>query len=625
MAENFFCSADTQYRDPFGPVAEGTAVRFRVRTPRDWSVNGVELCVNGDDIVPIGVDLQWVAMDGDTHEWWECRWTPPAVGLYFYHFVLKTPDGPCTLSRGRGGNAVAHGGLVLPESWQLTCYAADFTTPDWLAGGVMYQIFPDRFAASGNPKSGVPDDRVLHGTWGEQPEWRPDALGRVLNNDFFGGDLAGITAHLDDLAALGVTCLYLNPIFESHSNHRYDTSDYERVDPLLGDEADLRTLCDEAKKRGIRVLLDGVFSHTGSDSRYFNRKNRYDEIGAYQSPTSPYAAWYHFRRWPDDYAGWWGFDTLPEVNETNPSYMEYITGENGILRRWLRCGVSGWRLDVADELPDEFLDALRRAVKAENAEALVLGEVWEDASNKFSYGHRRRYLLGDQLDSVMNYPFRDAILGFLHGSKSEDFHDCILRIAENYPPQVLRLLMNHFGTHDTERALTVLAGEPAGGRGRRWQSEQTLSPEARAQGLKLMRLAAVLQYCLPGVPSIYYGDEAGMEGYRDPFNRGCYPWGQEDRALVAWYAGLGKLRAQTPALVDGCYLPWHMADELLMFERRSAKSHLLCAVNRADCEQRVSLPWNWQSLPVAFGDAVIDGHTLVIPPYNCAIITKTIQ
>ncbi|MBQ3132660.1 MAG: glycoside hydrolase family 13 protein [Clostridia bacterium] len=622
MSENFFCSTDRCHRDPFGAVAEGTAIAYRVRTPRDWNVSSVLLRVANDAGGENAVSLQWAGVDGEHHEWWECRWTPPSVGLYFYDFVMQAAAGPCTLSRGRGGHAVPHGGWDKHEQWQVTCYAADFVTPDWLAGGVMYQIFPDRYAASGTPKTDVPTDRVLRDRWGEQPVWRPDERGRVLNNDFFGGDLAGITAHLDDLAALGVTCLYLNPIFESQSNHRYDTADYEKIDPLLGDENDLRTLCAEAKKRGIAVLLDGVFSHTGSDSRYFNREGRYEAIGAYQSPDSPYADWYHFRRWPDDYAGWWGFDTLPEVNETHPAYLSYITGENGILRRWLRCGIAGWRLDVADELPDEFLDRLRCAVKAEDADALVLGEVWEDASNKFSYGSRRRYLLGDQLDSVMNYPYRDAVLGFLRGGGSEDFHDRILRVAEHYPPQVLRLLMNHIGTHDTERALTVLVGEPAGDRGREWQAAQTLSPEAREHGLRLMRLAAMLQYCIPGVPCVYYGDEVGMDGYRDPFNRGCYPWGDEDIALREWYAGLGKLRAQTPALVDGSYLPWHMAEELLMFERRAAESHLLCAVNRGAWEHRVPLPENWQRVPLAFGNGFCDGRELVLPPYSGVILVK---
>ena len=328
------------------------------------------------------------------------------------------------------------------------------------------------------------------------------------------------------LKELGVTCLYFTPVFESHSNHRYDTADYSKIDPLLGSEEDLTQLCAAARKLGIRVILDGVFSHTGSDSVYFNREGRYPTQGAYNSQQSPYYPWYTFRQWPNSYDCWWNFDTLPNVNETNDSYNEYINGPQGIVRKWLKAGASGWRLDVADELPDLFLDRLHDAVKAEQPDALILGEVWEDASNKSAYGVRRRYLLGRQLDTVMNYPFRDAILGFLLGEDPARFAEAVETIVENYPPQCLNLLMNHIGTHDTERALTVLGGEPAGARGREWQAAQKLTPAQRETGVKRLKLASLIQYLLPGVPCLYYGDEAGMEGYRDPLQPGLLPLGQ---------------------------------------------------------------------------------------------------
>ena len=519
----FFNSRDLQYRAPFGAVAEHTAVTLRVRMPRDWGCRGVTLSVIQDECPPLEIACGWDGMCGDTHEWWRVSFTPDTAGLYWYAFRVEVAMGEGWLVRQADGTA-AYSPDKEGARWQLTCYEDGFTTPDWLAGGVLYQIFPDRFANSGKPKEGVPTDRVRHGSWDEAPEWRPDHNGRVWNNDFFGGDLKGIEEKLDYLQSLGVTCVYLNPIFESHSNHRYDTADYSRIDPLLGDEADLRSLTAAAKKRGIRVMLDGVFSHTGADSIYFNREGRYDGLGAYNSMHSPYAEWYHFTRWPNEYGSWWGFDTLPEVEETAPAFMEYVNGAEGVVAHWLQAGASGWRLDVADELPDEFLDALRHRVKATDPDALVLGEVWEDASNKESYGHRRRYLLGRQLDSVMNYPFRDAIFGFLLGGDSDEFIHSVWNVVENYPPQTLRLLMNHIGTHDTERALTVLGGEPSNGRGRSWQAEQSLSDKQRAVGLRRLQLATLLQFALPGVPCIYYGDEAGLEGYRDPFNRGTYPW-----------------------------------------------------------------------------------------------------
>ncbi len=608
-----FHSRCADYRSPTGAVAEHTEVFFRICIPRSWGCHGAYLLVDRDGLPRRQMGMYWAGMEGDDHEWWDIRFTPAHAGVYWYGFQLELTLGTGWLVRCPDG----HAGYSYTSSgpfWQLTCYEEDFVTPDWLAGGIMYQIFPDRFAASGKAKDRVPADRVMHGAWDEQVVWQPDDQGRVWNNDYFGGDLDGITEKLDYLQSLGVTCLYLNPIFEAHSNHRYDTADYSRIDPLLGDEAAFRRLTDEADKRGIRVLLDGVFSHTGADSVYFNRTGRYPVEGAYNSPTSPYAGWYHFRSWPDDYRSWWGFETLPEVEELAPPFMSYINGEDGIAARWLQAGASGWRLDVADELPDEFLEALRRRVKATDPDALVLGEVWEDASNKESYGHRRRYLLGGQLDSVMNYPFRQAILRFLQEGNREAFFNPVLDIVENYPPQVLRLLMNHIGTHDTERVLTLLGGEPARGRGRRWQSEETLSAEQRALGTTRLRLATLLQFALPGVPCIYYGDEVGMAGYRDPFNRGTYPWGHEDKGLLDWYRRLAAARRACPALAEGSFQPVDTGDEVVCFVRRQGASALLCAVNRSERTRSVYLPSDFAEAKAVMGEATRRGRTIHIPP-----------
>lgn len=607
-----FNSRDIAYRAPFGAVAENTSVLFRVCVPRHWGCHGAALLVNEDAKPQQSFAMFWAGMADDDHEWWDVRFAPDRAGLYWYAFRLELALGTGYLTRLPDGTA-AYSPDGVAATWQLTCYAADFATPDWLAGGIMYQIFPDRFAASGKTKSGVPTDRVVHTRWDEAVEWRADAQGRVRNNDFFGGDLDGIRQKLDYLQSLGVTCLYLNPIFEAHSNHRYDTADYARVDPMLGDEQDLHALTAEASARGMRVLLDGVFSHTGADSVYFNREGRYDTVGAYNSPLSPYAPWYRFRAWPRDYASWWGFKTLPEVEELSPAFMEYINGADGIIQKWLRCGVSGWRLDVADELPDGFIEALRARAKATDPEALVLGEVWEDASNKESYGHRRRYLLGTQLDSVMNYPFREAILGFLlHGDRTA-FFDTVMAVAENYPLPVLRLLMNHIGTHDTERVLTLLGGEPSGGRDRRWQASQTLTDEQRALGLRRLRLATLLQFALPGVPCIYYGDEVGLEGYKDPFNRATYPWGREDTALLDWYRRLGACRHACSALAEGAIHPIDTDGSVVCFERRDARGGLLVAVNRGEQECRITLPLSFARGELLIGDGRLEGETLVLP------------
>ena len=583
-----FNSRSRKYRDPLGAVADGTSIHFRITLPRELSCSAAHLIIQREGGQIQVLDLFWCGMNGNSQEWWECHFTPEEPGLYFYHFEVRTYRGSQRLSRGFAGDGIFGGN----NQWQLTVYDKNFKTPDWLEGGVMYQIFPDRFYKSQQPKGNIPSGRTFHSDWSQQPVWAPNEQGVITNTDFFGGDLRGIQEKLPYLKELGVTCLYLNPIFESHSNHRYDTADYSKIDPLLGNEEDFRSLCAEAKKLGIRVLVDGVFSHTGSDSVYFNREGRYPTQGAYNSQQSPYYPWYTFRQWPQNYECWWNFETLPNVKETEPSFNEYINGENGIIRKWLRAGASGWRLDVADELPDQFLDNLTAAAKAESPDAVVLGEVWEDASNKTAYGVRRRYLLGGQLDTVMNYPFRDAIFAFLLGGDPRNFAESVESIVENYPPQCLRLLMNHIGTHDTERALTVLGGEPAGNRGREWQAAQSLTPEQRDTALKRLRLASLIQYLLPGVPCLYYGDEAGMEGYRDPFCRGAYPWGREGKNLLQWYKGLGMLRAQEKAILGkGSYRTLYADGNLLAFERfvftEDARHSLTLVVNRSSRPQSI--------------------------------------
>ncbi len=621
-----FHSRNPKYRAPTGAVEAGSPVHFRITLPRELSCSAARLIMEREGDPAIIQDMFWCGMNGENREWWECDFTPEDTGLYFYQFEASTCRGVQRLSRGERGWAVFGG----TWRWQLTVYRAGFETPSWLEGGVMYQIFPDRFFKSDQEKTGLPAGRTYHQDWYEQPDWRPNEQGRVTNSDFFGGDLRGIAEKLPYLKSLGVTCIYLNPVFESHSNHRYDTADYSKIDPLLGTEEDFTALCQAATDLNIQVLIDGVFSHTGSDSVYFNREGRYESAGAYNSPESPYYPWYNFQNWPDQYESWWGFDTLPNVNETDESYNAFINGEDGIVRRWLRAGASGWRLDVADELPDLFIDKLSAAAKAEDSEALVLGEVWEDASNKAAYGVRRRYLLGGQLDSVMNYPFRDAIFAFLLGGDPKAFAEAVENIVENYPPQCLRLLMNHIGTHDTERALTVLGGEPAGSRGREWQSGQTLNQRQRETGVARLKLAAMLQYLLPGVPCLYYGDEAGLEGYRDPFNRACYPWGREDKELLDWYRALGAMRAeQKSILARGGYRTLRAEGNLLVMERyrlsvredldQVFRDSLLLVVNRSERPQSImGLKLNLAGGQLLLGEPL--GAVSVLRPYGCTLL-----
>lgn len=614
-----FNSRETEYRSPTGAIPLGTNIHFRIILPRDLGCSGAVLAVKDDlygDTLVNG--MYWAGMVGDDHEVWECDLKLERVGLYWYHFGMDTRYGRRFIMKGFGGE----GYLSLCENeprFQLTCYEKDFKTPDWLPGGIMYQIFPDRFCFSGEKKEGIYPDKKIQTEWDRIPDWRPNEFGMITNSDFFQGDLKGITSKLPYLAELGVTCVYLNPIFEAYSNHRYDTGDYEKIDPVLGTVDDFREMCAEAKKLGIRIINDGVFSHTGSDSKYFNREHRYEGKGAYNSKESPYYTWYKFIEWPNIYNSWWGFDTLPEVEELSNSFNEYINGENGIIRTWIRNGNSGWRLDVADELPDEFIEYIREAVKNEDPEALLLGEVWEDASNKESYGSRRRFLYGKELDSVMNYPFRDAILGFLDCGDGRDMLEIVLNVVENYPRPVLRSLMNLLGTHDTERVITLLAGERQHGRGREWQASTKMSPEQRKYGLMKMRVASGMLYTLPGVPCIYYGDEAGVEGYKDPFNRATFPWGKEDKELLQWYKDLGRMRHACECLVDGDLINFGSTGRTMGYIRRSKQEQLMCVFNAADYEIKFIVPEEFTDGKTFMGTE-LSGREMTVGSFSCGFV-----
>ena len=488
------------------------------------------------------------------------HFTPREKGLYWYWFEL--PEEGIVISRDPAtGQAAVTRDL---RCWQITVCEPAYAAPDWIYGGVFYHIFVDRFAASGEPV--YMDGKILRHDWGGMPDYQPNAEGRILNNDFFGGNLAGIVEKLPYLQKLGVTCLYLSPIFEAYSSHKYDTSDYMKVDPMFGDEAGFTRLCEEAGRLGMRVICDGVFSHTGSDSRYFDIHDRYGD-GAYHHHDSPYRSWYYFE--PKGYQTWWGIDTLPRIRKDNPSYQEFITGPKGVVRKWLAAGASGWRLDVVDELPASFLEKLTASAKAEKADALILGEVWEDASNKIAYEERKNYFDGTKLDSVMNYPLRRGIIDYVRGGDAFSIARPMAQIMENYPLHIVHALMNILGTHDTDRIITALAGRRLGpDAGRKEKAAIRMDDEDWRIGIRRLKIAVVLQMTLPGVPCIYYGDEAGMEGYNDPFNRKCYPWGHENPEIQNWYRRVIAIRRSHKVYVDGSYRLLAARNGLYAFERR---------------------------------------------------------
>jgi cyclomaltodextrinase len=607
-----FNSRDSKYKSPFGAVKAGEAVRFCI-TP-DNTTKSAWLVVRPDEGNEQRIELKPNA----TCAAFCGVYTPPEPGLYWYWFEVSGDRGTQSLC-----NAGAGAGRLCDtpqQPFQLTVFDPDFVTPDWIKGGVIYQIFPDRFCREGDFPADAPKDRVFRDDWGGLPVYQPDENGKILNNDYFGGNLRGVMAKLPYLASLGVTAIYLNPIFEACSNHRYNTADYLKIDPLLGCREDLKQLCDLAQKYGIGMILDGVFNHTGDDSVYFNRNGRYPKPGAYQSQESDWYDWYFFNHWPDDYLSWWGFKTLPTVNKQSESFNDFIAGDGGVLESWLEEGVSGWRLDVADELPEPFLKRIRQKAKTVNPRTLVIGEVWEDASSKISYGSRRHYFEGCELDSVMNYPLRNAVLDFMKTGQAQPLNEAVMTLIENYPAQVVHALMNILGTHDTARLITAVAGEDSAGHDQQWKAAQDLTARQRDEGVRLVTVASAIQFFLPGVPCIYYGDETGMEGYEDPFNRRCYPWGDEDIRLIQWYRRLGAIRKVCPALAQGEYTCLAAETGFYAFLRSQGHDKLLCAVNLGDQPRALSLPLSYgQFLPVDRLGFTANGLDLNIPAGGCRI------
>lgn len=544
-----FDSHNEQFRCPQGAIRQGDSLVLRIFVSRGLCAYGVtlRLWVDGQEFLynMPRTNVFDHTPYGDFLEEYSINVSCETLGLLWYCFIINTPQKPLYCLNNSlmlGGKCEIKEYQDYSKSFQVTVCKKDFKTPAWAKGATMYQIFPDRFCKAGKIKDTRHEN--IHKGWDEEPDYKIDeTLGYYPANDFFGGNFKGIEEKLDYLKCLNVDVLYLNPVFEAYSNHRYDTGDYEKVDSLLGTNEDFIHLLKAAKKKGIRVILDGVFSHTGSDSKYFNRNGNYNMLGAYQSKESPYYDWYDFTDFPDKYDSWWGVWSLPCVKELTPSYMDYILkNKDSIVKRWIKAGLSGWRLDVADELPDEFLKELRASVKEADSEALILGEVWEDASKKISYDKLRQFLWGDELDTVMNYPLKDAIVDYLlEKIDGEEFKLRVLSLRENYPEDTFYSLMNFLSTHDSVRILSRFTSDAEN----MIREEQALYQPSKEEFIKakaLTKLAALIIFMLPGMPCIYYGDEAGLTGLKDPFNRKTFPWGREDKELMDWYKTVSSLR-----------------------------------------------------------------------------------
>ncbi|MGI6120265.1 MAG: glycoside hydrolase family 13 protein, partial [Desulfosporosinus sp.] len=594
-------SHDLYYREPFGAVTCGQSITFRLRTFSAVPVKACLLHLSGKDWelnLPMIQTIKKIRnnkiakfepkslADYEERELYEVEYkVPQKPGLIWYYFIIQV--GAQTFYYGNNIRSLGGEGSLFnqePFAYQITVHKPA-AVPEWYKRGVMYQIFVDRFfnhrtnGFTFYPKKNT----LLHANWSDSPIYIKDEQGNVTDWDFFGGTLQGVLEKLPYLKELGISILYFNPIFEAASNHKYDTADYLRIDPMYGDDSVFKQLVTTAQQHGISIILDGVFSHTGSDSIYFNKFNNYPGVGAYQSADSPYYNWYKFRPYSPGYECWWGVDSLPEVDEMNPSYRQFIYGsEESVIHKWLNLGVAGWRLDVADELPDEFIQELRQAIKSVRPDAVLIGEVWEDASNKISYGKQREYLLGNELDSTMNYPFRTSFLRFILGHcDSREVHQEIMSLYENYPRENFYAAMNLIGSHDTIRILTLLADAPP--EQSLTKTEQRifrLSPEARQLAISRLKLLSLVQMTFPGVPCIYYGDEAGVEGYADPYNRGTYPWGREDGEILAWYKRIIRLRAEYEVLQTGDFKSFFFEPDIYGFTRAGDDEEIIILINR---------------------------------------------
>lgn len=543
-------SFHSYYRFPFGAVCSEEEITIRIKVARTHCIDYMKLHLHKDYDENEQFFMSEVEQDENEVCYEVVFNAPKRPQLLWYYFEFsennrvyyygKQPD-----NYGGCGHITDH----IPLAYQITVHHPNAETPNWMKESIIYQIFVDRFY-NGNEDGKILNKKknsLIHSHWDNEPLYIKDEKGAVIRWDFFGGNLLGVIKKLPYLKSFGVSIIYFNPIFEASSNHKYDTGDYHKIDPMFGDIETFRTLIEEAKKFGIKIILDGVFSHTGSDSIYFNREGNYDSVGAYQSKDSPYYDWYIFHEFPDNYESWWGIGVLPNVNELNPSYQNFIIDdENSVLKTWMREGIIGWRLDVADELPPEFLKKFYKVMKEENRNAILIGEVWEDASNKVSYGIRREYLLGEELDSVMNYPFRKILLDFaLNRTNSETTHRALMTLYENYPRHHFYSMMNLIGSHDVARALTELSAN----------IPNDISEAERKQiATKRLKMLVAWQMTFPGVPSIYYGDEAGLTGGVDPDNRKPFPWGRENKELVNWHKELTSLRNAYPMFKTG---EWH--------------------------------------------------------------------
>ncbi|AWI04092.1 glycoside hydrolase family 13 protein [Clostridium drakei] len=558
-------SWDSFFRYPFGAIECEQNIFLRIEISTNSYINNVSL-VLFDDFNKNYYPMNFEFKENDKTVFNFNLKSPANPSLLFYYFEVWIDNKAIYY----GNNSLLSGGKgdlyeSSPLPYQITVFEKGYATPNWFKNSTIYQIFVDRFfnGTDDNSILNPKKNTFIYGNWYDEPMYiRNPETNEILRWDFYGGNLKGVLKKLDYLKNLGINIIYFNPIFEARSNHKYDTGNYKKIDSMFGDEALFKLLVKEASLRGINIILDGVFSHTGSDSLYFNKYDNYDSLGAYQSKDSKYYSWYNFKNYPNDYESWWGVSDLPNVNELNEDYLNYIIkDEDSVINHWVKAGVKGWRLDVADELPDEFIKELKKVSSNANSDSIVIGEVWEDASNKISYSKRRQYFLGKELDSVTNYLIRDNLLNFLWNNiNAETLSNKFMSLYENYPRHNFYSLVNLIGSHDVERIYTLL---------KQTANNYMVNSSDNLDDIcfKLLKIMTLIQFTFPGVPLLYYGDEAGLEGLKDPYNRATYPWGFENKEILNWYKNLIHIRNDNKALRTGKWKQMYFYDNVYGYFR----------------------------------------------------------
>lgn len=529
--------------------------------------------------------------------------------IYKYYFSYKV-DGFRRFVKKE--DVVGPEGIALEEMFKMS---VNFKAPEWAKGRMMYHIFVDRFnRGSDEPMKEMPR-RHIHKSWDEQIVVEGDEQG-IWNNDFYGGDLKGIIQKLDYIASLGVEILYLSPIVYSQSTHRYDASDYEVVDPYAGTMEDLKELCDEAHKRGMKVVLDAVFNHTGSDSRYFNRYQNEEWIekendkGAYHDPNSKYAKFYKKVYGADgkEYQKyWWDFDTLPVCDGNSEEWKQYITGEGGIIDQWFDQGIDGLRLDVADELTDYYIELIRKAVHRNKEDGFILGEVWENPMNMHDEYHNKRFYIenGKGMDSVMNYYLVHALIRYFRYGEADELARRIREMVNTYPTDTLNTAMNFTSTHDMTRGINLwdyfifnYCGRWAwslNNEDHKWAQSYKLTSEQYEEAKKVYQAYVFFLTFYPGILSIFAGDEMGLQGVGNLDNRKPISWDNPDVQLQDFFKEVGAIRKAEPFMRDAELKVKNINVNYAVFERIKDEERMLVVINRTGEEQQFIVPEEYRS------------------------------